>query len=252
MFPTLKIFSSLVPFLVVSAIALFTFAYIFYVETKDSDAYPYDPAPHISPNPYDTLLESFKVVFASFAPGPMGDNEYLLDYFFGIFIIIVLLNVVIAVVSEAWEDASEEADGAFWKYRLDLILEKTRGRRETALFACLKFAFDDDIIDVETVGTTMGEFRKRLVLAYRKKGLSFCIYVVAKSCVLIILGFPTFGVLWPKFFRQILFTPPKPKDDESKTQLGHLLEEYKSNVAEYRREVKLMRDKLDEVLSKLQ
>lgn len=34
---------------------------------------------------------------------------------------------MIAVVTEAWEDSTAEANRSFWRYRLELILEKTRG-----------------------------------------------------------------------------------------------------------------------------
>ena len=88
------------PFIVISVITLFAFAYMYYVQAKDSDSYPYDPIPHNSPNPYASLEESFKTVFSPFAGGPLGESESVLDFLFGISIIIILLNVVIAVVSE--------------------------------------------------------------------------------------------------------------------------------------------------------
>ena len=167
-------------------------------------------------------------MYTPFASGPI-DNDNILDYLFGISIVIVLLNVIIAIVTQAWEDATDEADKAFWSYRLDLILEKTRGIDEDRSFrATLRGCFgglDDLYIDIETVGTTTDELKAKLATIYREKGPLFCLIIIAKSIGWIILGFPTLGVLWPKFFRQLLFTPPKPKKDETKTQLDYLVEE---------------------------
>eukprot|EP00970_Alexandrium_tamarense_P011982 scaffold2667_cov196-Alexandrium_tamarense.AAC.3 len=91
-------------------------------------------------------------------------------------------------------------------------------------------------IDSDTIGTTMDELKGKLSMAYRESNtlvfseytcciglkalltqhLIICVrfiyansLVAAKSLFFVVLGFPTFVILWPKFFRQILFTPPK-------------------------------------------
>ena len=179
----IKIFWALLPFMVVSIITLFAFSFMYYVQESDSNAY-YDPMPHSSPNPFYPLIESFKTTYTPFASGPEG-NDTFLDFLFGFTIIIVLLNVVIAVVTEAWEDASAEADAAFWNYRLDLILEKTRGVDEdrclqTALCGCFR-GLDDFYIDIETVGTTTDELRNKMALTRRENGLLFLIIIIVKS-----------------------------------------------------------------------
>ena len=58
---------------------------------------------------------------------------------FAFFIIIVLLNVVIAIVVEAWESAEAELNRLFWKYRLEKIFElryalKLKERLSTRIF----------------------------------------------------------------------------------------------------------------------
>mmetsp|Transcript_39280 Transcript_39280/g.84710 ORF Transcript_39280/g.84710 Transcript_39280/m.84710 type:complete len:249 (+) Transcript_39280:415-1161(+) len=240
------------PFLVISAITLFAFSFMYYVREKDSTTYPYDPVPHNSTNPYVSLGESFKTVFPPFASGPLGESESTLDVLFGITIILILLNVVIAVVSDAWADATEEADNAFWSYRLDLILEKTRGVNEDGLIPSIfwnKFGgLDDFYIDSETVGTTTGELKQKLALVRREKSSLFCLLVIAKSFAFIILGFPTLGILWPKFFRQILFTPPKPKEDETKMKIDNLV----VDIDECKEEVGILSDNVRELIRRVQ
>ncbi len=68
-------------------------------------------------NPYGTLADAFRTVYSKFAGGPLG-TENVVDYLFGIAVVILLLNVVIAQVQGTWADATAEANDAFWKYRL--------------------------------------------------------------------------------------------------------------------------------------
>jgi len=42
---------------------------------------------------------------------------------FGVVVLLVLLNVVVAVVSEAWDTASEQSLSKYWSYRLQKITE---------------------------------------------------------------------------------------------------------------------------------
>lgn len=190
----------LVPFLVISVITLFAFAYMYYVQDYAEPA-TYDPFEHNADWPYKSMSTSFLTVYSPFAEGPEGNTGGALDFLFGIVIVIVLLNVVIAVVSEAWVEATKEANDAFWSYRLDLILEKTRGVDEdlSRVVFCETFKqLDEYYINIETVGTTLDELKQRLALAYRERGIFFCLVIITKSIGFIILGFPTFGILWPK------------------------------------------------------
>ncbi|KAL9186364.1 hypothetical protein ACHAXT_005602 [Thalassiosira profunda] len=234
----IKIFWCLVPFFVVSVLTLFAFSFMYY---------------------------SFKTTYTPFASGPEG-NENILDFLFGLMIIIVLLNVVIAVVTEAWEDASEEANAAFWSYRLDLILEKTRGVDDgrfsrTPIFRGIE-GLDNIFVNYDTVGTTPDEIKHRLSIIHREDGSMALLLLIARSLGLIVLGFPTFGVLWPKFFRQILFTPPKPKEDEAKVQLDVLAEEMaeckqlskerEAGYARMQKDIKQLSDRMNVQLETMQ
>jgi len=216
-----------------------------------------------------TLRSSFQTVLLGF----LGDTtEYtsVLDYFYGVTVVIVLLNVIIAVVSEEWEDAVAEANAAFWSYRLDLILEKTRGidmdfsnpayQRLRQLRPKVGSDLNEFYIDIETAGTSVSEMTKKLALAKREKGTIFCMKVILKTLLLILLGFPTMGIMWPKFFRQMLFTPPKPKerDEAGLSTEGSEREAHEREIAECRREVSELSQKvtaqnalLEQLLTKL-
>ena len=90
----------MIPFIVVTFITLFAFAYMYFIHNNGEEA----------------LWQSFKNTFSSFVSGP-DETMSTLDFLFGFLIVIVLLNVVIAIVSDAWSKSEEKARKAFWKYR---------------------------------------------------------------------------------------------------------------------------------------
>jgi len=100
----------LIPFLIVLFFGLFTFAYSFYVE-RDRMC--------------DTLPKCFSLTFANFLDYASEENEIVsvIGIIFGILIVIVLLNVVIAIVGEAWSTAVKQSTKLFWKYRVGKISE---------------------------------------------------------------------------------------------------------------------------------
>jgi len=55
---------------------------------------------------------------------PLNDTPSIIVHFaFGVIVLIILLNVVIAIVAEAWESASEQTSKNYWLYRLNKISE---------------------------------------------------------------------------------------------------------------------------------
>ena len=159
--------------------------YMYYVRHQ----FPVELVPQNSTDPYETILDSFNTVYSSLAGGPLDEHSIVLDWpldcMFGIVIIIILLNVVIAVVDGAWQDAEEEADQAFWHYRLELILEKTRGGYEDDVFLSSCFdnlgGLDEFYHDNTTAGTTMVDVRRKLALARKKEGVLYCFVIIVKS-----------------------------------------------------------------------
>ena len=235
----IKIIWATLPFLVVSMVTLFTFCFMYFIQDQDMSS----PGGRLlqAANPSRvSLLTSYETVMDKFAGGA-GSNSSILDFFFGTIVIIVLLNVLIAVVSSEWETAVAEANASFWRYRLDLILDKTRGWRNNdypnkVKFQCGGDDLDELFINSNTVGTTTEELINKLSVMRKKKGLPHCVILLVKCFGFVVLGFFTFGVLWPKFFRQILFTPSTPKETDeieaSIETLGKDIEKYKNEVRE--------------------
>ena len=102
-----SIFSTLVPFFIISNLLLLTFAYGFFIQGNER-----------CPN----LLSCYGWTLQGFFSGS-DDTDDALDVFFGFIAIVVLLNVVIAIVSESWENAADRAIGLFWRFRLEFLCE---------------------------------------------------------------------------------------------------------------------------------
>ena len=77
---------------------------------------------------YRSFDEAFFSTFSSFVGEPARAENWL-DIVFGVVTVVILLNVVIAIVSKGWDDATQEASSAFWMYRLDFLQEISRGVR---------------------------------------------------------------------------------------------------------------------------
>jgi len=100
----------LIPFLIVLFFLLFAFVYAFYVSGR---------------NNCETVTVCYSFVFANFLnyASEMDETVSLLRIIFGVGMVIVLLNVVIAIVSEAWSTAAKQSTTLFWKYRVEKIAE---------------------------------------------------------------------------------------------------------------------------------
>lgn len=100
---------TLIPFFVVSFLVLLAFAFGFRMSGTRGDS-------------CDTLGNCFYFVMQSFFAGADDTTDYL-DILYGILVIVVLLNVVIAIVEQAWEEAAKETGRLFWTYRLEFLTE---------------------------------------------------------------------------------------------------------------------------------
>ena len=101
------IFTTLVPFFVVASLMLLAFAYGFFIQGAGECS---------------NLVECYVFTLQGFFSG-FDDTDDILDILFGLIAIVVLLNVVIAIVSEAWDEAKDKAITLFWKFRLEFLCE---------------------------------------------------------------------------------------------------------------------------------
>ncbi len=111
----LTIVKVLLPFITVSSLLLIGFTVTYRIRTNFLD---YEDHPDCQENFGKCLL----FVANSFFGGPDETSGWL-DVFFGIMVVVILLNVVIAIVSNAWRDAKGLAATVFWKSRVNFLIE---------------------------------------------------------------------------------------------------------------------------------
>lgn len=122
----LQIFRILVPFVVVSFLLVFAFSFAFYINGFDGEkcALIDDDAEDDPSTPgFCTIGHSMRTTMSYFYSGPEPTTLWWLDQLFGIIITVVLLNVLIAVVSDAWADNKIQSNRAYWGYRIMFLRE---------------------------------------------------------------------------------------------------------------------------------
>ena len=107
------ILKKLLPFIIVSVLLLLAFVYGFWINKNDE---------------CDTFRDCIFWALGNFISNSIESRELddhpqgmVLEFFFMFAILIVLLNVVIAIVSDAWEASTDKSTQLFWKFRLEKI-----------------------------------------------------------------------------------------------------------------------------------
>jgi hypothetical protein len=117
-----EIFYRLIPFFVVSIFVLVTFTFVYrmrltvkiYTDDKPKDE---DSEMINNCDSKETFLRCFYFMTHSFFHG--FEKPYSrIDIAFGVFAIIILLTIVIAIVSDAWSESQDVAATIFWNGRL--------------------------------------------------------------------------------------------------------------------------------------
>ena len=172
-----------------------------------------------------TMEESLITVHGIFIGDDPSVDESTLEIVFGLLIIIVLLNVVIAVVSQAWCEVSMRSTEVYWIHRLTFILEVTRGyeneRHLCGDLSGLRQILDEDwnshgvknylgykIKDHSQFAMYWNPTRKKEDNLLQRGATIFLLFCLT------ILGFVSFGLLWPMFILEFLFTSRIEKDSE--------------------------------------
>ncbi len=106
----------LLPFLTVSALVLIGFVATYRIRSNFNPDYDGHEACERD------FSECLLFVTNNFFGGPDETSGWL-DVFFGIMVVVILLNVVIAIVSDAWEDAKELTSTTFWQSRVNFLAE---------------------------------------------------------------------------------------------------------------------------------
>lgn len=93
----------------VTAILLLAFAYAFLILGRVAE--------NVNGRRGETIIDAYMFTLEGFFNGPQQTKE-IIDILFGIVAVIILLNVVIAIVSNAWDTAVSNVGTVFWEFRL--------------------------------------------------------------------------------------------------------------------------------------
>ena len=114
---------SLIPFFIVSIIFITCFTYIFRVLAWYDD----DPGKEgINTMETECQISFQKCLFQvleAFLSGGSDANDRLVDTIFGLIIILVLLTIIIAIVSDAWGSAEKKASHFYWVSRISFLVD---------------------------------------------------------------------------------------------------------------------------------
>ena len=216
----------MIPFIVVTVIIMSIFSYLYFV--MDNSLVVDDEMPYASMN------RSFFTIYESFLRGP-DEMTGLLDILFGFIFIAVLLNVLIAIVCEAWVNSARGAKKAFWKHRLsslqDIALLESKcninnnsssiddNKTGDTEYSTSDLENEMNFLDSWTLGKVQEHFKWN--------NYSMIPKVKLLSCTL--LGFCSFGLCWPMFFREVLFTTKSKRGDDvsriTSTRINDLVNE---------------------------
>jgi len=120
------ILKTTLPFLIVSFLLVFAFSFIYYtLSSLDVSLCPVDGNDEFNDEfNHCTLSGSMYTSLFWFFKGPDDPTNYTaVDFIFLFLVIVVLLNVVIAIVSDAWEDGKAQSGAWFWGFRTNFLAE---------------------------------------------------------------------------------------------------------------------------------
>lgn len=214
------------------------FAYGAYVQNFESDN------EEIREN-FKNFFESFLTLFGEFLGGPERPTTAA-DIMFGIVSVVILLNVVIAIISNAWDDSTGETTLRFWEYRLGFIEEVAYtkevlskpvrwfqycfGKQKREFRQHERAAFSPPPLTRATQSKRMSKLQHHMSRPHddNKPILSACekLGFWVSYLFLLLLGLCSFGQAWPNRIRKDVFGRNKgivvPKKEEKKANSATL------------------------------
>lgn len=234
-FIILQIFKQLINLFLVFVIIFVSFSTMLFMSSVGSPGYctPEGDAP----GEYCTLNEAMSKVGVIFFGAVEGedfdvpDPTLVLFIFYNVIVIILLLNIIIAVMSDSYNEASKDAELIFWTHRFDLIHDVDAFVNCFAQFTYFhdqkekkKKAVPDDINDESPMKTcwfvkfvTFQRTNRHIpkFLADMFIGIIMLFWMLAGLC--------TMGLVWPRHIRRKMFSP---------TTTGHIMKTDDAEVDE--------------------
>lgn len=148
----IHIIYSLVPFLITTFLVLGTFAQMYFTATRGTDLCNHSDEDVDSP--FCSFSESLLKVYTMLVSG-MDDSVFynggvssdddeshrdsdilVVSIVFGLFVVILLLNILIAVVSDSWQHVQDEGNRVFWSTRFRFLAEVEMAHIQQRFVCC--------------------------------------------------------------------------------------------------------------------
>ena len=124
---------------------VFGFSFAFYVNGFDEFGCAPEQADLVEERPlFCDLDESFLNTLGFFFGGPNQTSSWWLDELFGLVAVVILLNVVIAIVSDAWAASQQGSALEFWSYRVNFLAEVKSIDKVLRSINCCCILLDND------------------------------------------------------------------------------------------------------------
>jgi hypothetical protein len=180
---------------IVGAAILCAFAFIFFVSRDDEED-------------FSTFGVSVYSLFAVMIGGPDVTDD-VLDIVFGIVTIVVMLNVVIAIVSNTWDEATKKASTVFWEYRLTFIQEmsvfRAKAEERVKSVGCLSL-FVDCILKGIDKGLLFDEWSKTIEKDPENYSFFLMILYWIAYTIFFFAGLVSCGIFWPRSICRAVFS----------------------------------------------
>jgi len=242
-YATIQIFKQLINLFLVFILIFVSFSTMLYISSVDSPGYctPEGDAP----GEYCTLNDAMNKIGVIFFGAVEAEDfdlprpTLVLFILYNIFVIIILLNIIIAIMSDSYTDVNQRAELVFWNHRFDLIHDVDafvncfthflycQKRTERQKAAALEKSNDESRIKtdwfVQFVNLQRGNRFIPKAVADLLIGIIMMFWLVA--------GLFTVGLVWPRHIRRKIFSPTttdhvmKTNDDAEGDEMLQMKEE---------------------------
>lgn len=173
-----------------------------------------------------TINRALRTTHQYFFSGPEETRYWFLDIMFGIIVVVVLLNVLIAIVSGSWADSKRRAGVTFWAYRINFLFDVRslpfayEGRSTLPLFEQI-----DELGEYCSSGSEVWNWSDEWDYAenfcsHVYYGLKISVAFLVYYLLVIIIGPASFGLLWPRRIREYIFRHATTEDEMTKIVNG--------------------------------
>mmetsp|Transcript_14648 Transcript_14648/g.21646 ORF Transcript_14648/g.21646 Transcript_14648/m.21646 type:complete len:805 (-) Transcript_14648:120-2534(-) len=277
---TIRIIRSLAPFLIATFLLLSSFSFMYHVASYDSPTCVANTGSQKDGvwNDIDvtscTWVGSLLNTYTMLVSGGLGTNYFTEDYtimilsvIFGILIMILQLNLLIAIVNDNYAQAVANGSELFWLHRFQYMINldttaqlfisndssysffgwierKSHDQRkcwDRALWNLTSKKRENDGLVMDILKQNSLSFRRLLILI----GLFFWL----------LAGLLTFGLLWPPQVKKLLFCPIVIEKGDDDDELNHdmvaSLSTMKSEMKDLKVELNSKVDTIHELISEL-